>query len=141
MHEEPAVLLVGAQLDDPQLVDRPALVGALQPGVDAGLFAQADHHDVAFLAGPGFELILHQLQVEQGQRMVEGDDLDELFAQGAVEEDVGLETFDADVLHGQIDGLVVLDAEVVVVDAVDGEGQGSWWRRRVGIFEGGEGGL
>ena len=42
----------------------------------------------------------------------------------AVEEGIAAGAGDADVLAGQVDGFVVLDVQVVVVDAVDGEGGG-----------------
>ena len=55
--------------------------------------------------------------------MVEGDDLDQPPAQGTVEESVRLDALDADEFHGQVDRFVVLDVQVVVVDAVDAEGE------------------
>ena len=55
--------------------------------------------------------------------MVEGDDLHQALAKRAVEIDVGLGAGDADVFAGQVDGFVVLDLQVVVVDTVDCEAQ------------------
>jgi len=64
--------------------------------------------------------------------VLEGDDFGELFAAGAVEVGVDLGAGDAEVFAGEGDRFVVLDLEVVVVDAVDGEGEGGG-RRRCGL--------
>ena len=60
--------------------------------------------------------------------MVEGDDLDQPLAQRAVEEGIAAGAGDADVFAGQVHGFVVLDLQVVVVDAVDGERRLSRWQ-------------
>ena len=65
-------------------------------------------------------------QVKQGEGMVEGDDLDQVLAKRAIEEDVGLGAGDANVLTGQVEGFVVLDLQVVIVDTIDGEIELRW---------------
>ena len=126
MRDEAAVPGIGAQLDDFDLVGHvPALaqtVPVFQPGVRSQLLAQADDDHVAVFVGTGGQLALDLFQVERGDGMVEGDDLDQPLAERAVEEGIAAGAGDADVLAGQLHGFVVLDGEVVVVDAVDGEG-------------------
>lgn len=60
------------------------------------------------------QLPLHLLEIDRAERVAEGHDLREALAQGPVEETVGAATFDADVLAGQLQDLVVLDFRAVV---------------------------
>ena len=110
---KPPYLGVGAQLDDLDLVGHvPALaqtVPFLQPGIGGEFFAQADDDHVAVFVGTGGQLALDLFQVERGEGMAERDNLDQPLAQRAVEEGVGAAAGDADVLAGQLHGLVVLD--------------------------------
>ena len=93
----------------------------LDPRVYGRLFAQADEYDVALLIWTGLEFVLEQLQVQQGERVVEGHDLDQALAQGAIKVDVGLGALDANMLDSQADRLVMLHLEVIVIDAVHAE--------------------
>lgn len=53
--------------------------------------------------------------------MTERDDLGQFLAERPVEEGIGFGAGDADVFAGEVDRLVVLDLQVVVVDAPHGE--------------------
>jgi hypothetical protein len=132
--KELAILLVGAQLDDFDPVHWPVAVIVLQPCIGCRFLAQADYHHIPIFGRPGLQFVLHQLQIQGSQRMVKGHDLDQLVAQRPVKERVGSGALDADVLHGEVAGLVVLDLEVIVVNAVDREGE------RLGIRDWGLGG-
>src|SRR5690606_7838529 len=63
------------------------------------------------------------LEIDGAERMAERHDLHEPLAERAVEEAVCATALDADVFAGQLDGLVVLDLEVVVVHAPDSEAE------------------
>jgi hypothetical protein len=121
MLEEAAVLGIGPQLDDADLVDRaaPAMLG--QPGIGRQLLAEGHDEDVAVLLGACAELVLDALEVDGRERMVERDDLHQLDTADAVEERVRADARDAEVLDREVHRLVVLDPEVVVVDHMDAE--------------------
>src|SRR5690606_20480365 len=123
--DETAVLGVVAQLDDLDVVRVGLLLAQAvpfgQPGVAGQLLAQADHGDRAVLVGPGVQLGLDRLQVHRRERMAEGNDLDQTLAQQAVEVGIAAQPLHAQVLAGQVHRLVVLDSQVVVVDAPVGE--------------------
>lgn len=73
----------------------------------------------------------HFVQVKRRKRVVEGNDLHHVAPQNPVKQAVGAGALDAGVLAGQVDGLVVLDLRVVVVDPPDRQEQLARLRRRV----------
>ena len=77
--------------------------------------AEADECDVAILVGSCVQLTPKLIEIERCERMTEGDDLDELPAERSIEVGVSPRPLHADMLAGEIDGLVVLDVQVVVV--------------------------
>jgi len=81
---------------------------------------------------PRVQLALQLLEIDGRERVVERDDLDQRPAERPVEERVRTGADDADVLAGEVDRLVVLDGEVVVVDAPQSEAELSRGRRLLG---------
>ncbi len=63
--------------------------------------------------------------------MDERDDLNESLAERAFKEAVGAKARDADVFEGEFEGFVVLELEIVVVDAVVIEPESRLDRRAV----------
>ncbi len=55
--------------------------------------------------------------------MAERDDLHQPLAEGAIKKCVGLRVRNADVFTSEVDRLVVLDLQVVIVDAMNREGK------------------
>ena len=104
-----------------QLVDRAVAVVGIHPSACVQLPAQAHHHHIALFAGAGFQLVAHGLQVQRGQGVVKGHDLHQPPALRTVKECIGARARHAQVLAGQLHRLVVLDVQVVVVDAVGGK--------------------
>src|SRR5690606_7278112 len=128
VRDELAVLRIAAELDHLDAVGRtaahaPQLVPFLQPCVRRQLLAEADHDDVTVLLRPRLQLALHLLEIDGAQRMAERHDLHEPLAECTIEEAVRAAALYADVFAGQLDGLVVLDLEVVVVHAPDREAE------------------
>lgn len=79
------------------------------------LYAQADDGDAAVLLGTCAELLFDLLQIERRERVGEGDDLDQVLAEGAVKIGVASERLHAEVLGGRLersDGKGELEAEV-----------------------------
>ena len=72
VRDEAAVLRVGAQFDDLDLVGHVAALAQpvpfLQPGVRGQFLAEADDDHVAVFVGTGGQLALDLFQVERGER-------------------------------------------------------------------------
>ncbi len=117
MLEELAVLRIGPELDQADPVDRPDAVVVGEPGLARELAPERDHDDVALLVRALLQLLGDRLEIERAARVVETDDVQQLSPERALKERVRLRPVRAEMLDGEIDCLVVLDREVVVVDA------------------------
>lgn len=101
------------------------IVVLLQPVFDIGFFSKSDDKDITLVI-PGFDLVLDDLEVQDRKGVFERDDPNEFIATSAIKEGVGFVFFDTDMFNGEFGGFVVLDLKIIVVDAVNREGQGCW---------------
>ena len=127
MREEAPVPGIPAQLDHLDLVGHVALFAKSvpfgQPAVDRHLFPQPDHDHVPGFVGTVAQLSLDFFQVQRRDGMAEGHDLGELLAQRAIEETIGLDAGHPHLLDREVEGFVVLDLQIVIVDPVDRESE------------------